>query len=75
MRRYLLTAVVLAGAWVAPAAADMTDAVCVIYPAGSDHSDVMIPCTFSQRQGYVTITRSDGVTHDLDPGGHARQFR
>jgi hypothetical protein len=69
MRRYFLMAAVLAGAWAAPAAADTTDAVCVIYPAGSDHSDVMIPCTFSQRQGYVTIARSDGVTHDLDPVG------
>jgi hypothetical protein len=31
----------------------------------------MIPCTFSQRQGYVTITRSDGVTHSLSPDGDA----
>jgi hypothetical protein len=69
MRRYFLTAVVVAGAWAAPAAADTTDAVCVIYPAGSDHSDVMMPCTFSQRQGYITIARSDGVTHDLGPEG------
>ena len=29
----------------------------------------MIPCTFGQRQGHVTITRSDGVTHDLSPVG------
>ena len=27
----------------------------------------MLGCTFSQRQGYVTITRHDGVTHDLSP--------
>ena len=25
----------------------------------------MIACTFSQRQGNVTLSRSDGVTHDL----------
>jgi hypothetical protein len=29
----------------------------------------MIPCTFSQRQGYITIYRSDDVTHDLSPVG------
>lgn len=28
---------------------------------------MLIPCTFSQRQGFITITRSDGVTHDLSP--------
>lgn len=47
------------------AAADFTEARCDVYPEGSDHTDVMIPCTFGQRQGNVTITRSDGVTHDL----------
>lgn len=55
----------------APAVADWTDARCDIYPAGSDHTDVVIPCTFSQRQGYITITRSDGVIHDLAPVGDA----
>lgn len=47
------------------AAADFTEARCDIYPKGSDHTDVVIPCTFGQRQGNVTITRSDGVSHDL----------
>jgi hypothetical protein len=50
-----------------PAAADWTDAACQIYPKGEDHSDVMMPCVFSQRQGYITITREDGVTHELSP--------
>ncbi len=49
--------------------ADSTDARCDVYAAGSDHTDVMIPCTFSQRQGAVTIARSDGVTHQLSPVG------
>jgi hypothetical protein len=61
----LLLAVLSAG----PSNADWTDARCDIYPAGSDHADKMIGCTFSQRQGYVTITRDDGVTHDLSPVG------
>ena len=47
------------------ALADSTEARCDVYPKGSDHTDVIIACTFSQRQGNVTITRSDGVTHDL----------
>jgi hypothetical protein len=47
------------------ATADSTEARCDIYPRGSDHTDVVIPCTFAQRQGNVTITRSDGVTHTL----------
>jgi hypothetical protein len=49
--------------------ADSADARCDIYPARADHTDVMIPCVFSQRQGYITIARSDGVTHDLSPVG------
>jgi hypothetical protein len=31
----------------------------------------MVPCVFGQRQGAVTITRSDGTTHDLVPVGDA----
>lgn len=53
------------------AIADSTDAACEIYPLGEDHTDVLIPCRFSQRQGYITITRSDGITHDLAPVGDA----
>jgi hypothetical protein len=50
-----------------PTLADTTRARCDIYLAGSDHADKMIECTFSQRQGYVTIRRSDGVVHELSP--------
>lgn len=57
--------------WVIPAAADWTDAACEIYPEGEDRTDVLIPCTFAQRQGYVSITRSDGVKHELSPVGDA----
>lgn len=59
----------LALCWAAQAGADSTEARCDIYPKGEDHTDVMIPCTFSQRQGYITITRGDGVIHDLSPEG------
>ncbi len=54
-----------------PSLADWTDARCEIYPKGSDQAAKMIPCTFGQRQGAVTITREDGVTHDLAPVGDA----
>lgn len=59
-----LIAALLAG-WVLPSAADSTQARCEIYPKGSDKLEKMVPCTFGQRQGHITITREDGVTHDL----------
>lgn len=52
-----------------PAAADTVEARCDIYPRGEDHATAMLACSFSQRQGYVTIARSDGVTHELSPTG------
>ncbi len=69
MNRFTRMAAFVAATWTAAAAADSTDARCDIYPRGEDHTDKMIACTFSQRQGYVTITRADGVTHDLSPVG------
>jgi len=71
MKTRVMAAALIAAAAAIPAAADSTEARCDIYPAGDDHLDKMIPCTFSQRQGYVTIYRSDGVTHDLSPDGDA----
>ncbi len=67
MKRLLSLAAALTLAWPLASPADSMDAACEIYPAGEDHTDTLIPCTFSQRQGYVTIYRSDGVTHDLLP--------
>ena len=48
---------------------DTVDARCDIYPKGEDRAVAMLPCRFSQRQGYVTITRDDGVVHELSPSG------
>jgi hypothetical protein len=59
----------LLAAWSLPSAADSTPARCEIYPKGSDKLEKMVPCTFGQRQGHVTITREDGVTYDLSPVG------
>ena len=71
MKKVWLCVAVIAFSWALPGVADSTNARCDIYPAGEDHTDKMIPCTFSQRQGFVTITRDDGVTHDLSPVGDA----
>ncbi|MFV8819691.1 hypothetical protein [Haliea sp. E17] len=60
-------ALVLAG--MATARADTTEARCDIYPAGEDKASAMLACTFSQRQGAVTIRRDDGVDHELSPVG------
>ena len=49
------------------AVADSAQSRCDIYPKGEDHTDVSIPCMFSQHQGYITINRSDNVIHYLTP--------
>jgi hypothetical protein len=69
MKQILTGAVLLLALTAATSFADSTQARCDIYPAGSDHTDKMIGCRFSQRQGYVTITRDDDVTHELTPIG------
>jgi hypothetical protein len=51
----------------APAQADTTTARCDVYPRGEDTATSSDTCTFSQRQGYVTITLADGTTYELTP--------
>ena len=51
----------------APAKADTTTARCDVYPRGEDRATSSDTCTFSQRQGYVTITLKDGTTYELTP--------
>ncbi|MEQ8660916.1 MAG: hypothetical protein RLW62_08870 [Gammaproteobacteria bacterium] len=60
-----------ASALAGPALADQVDARCEIHAAGADHGGVVMPCTFAQRQGFVSIRRADGVTHELTPTGAA----
>jgi hypothetical protein len=67
MNRFACLAVIIAATWTTAVTADTVDARCDIYPKGEDHASAMLACTFSQRQGYVTITRADGVTHELSP--------
>ncbi|EAS44327.1 hypothetical protein C9J48_05320 [Photobacterium profundum] len=49
--------------------ADETPARCDIYIKGSEQPAISFPCTFSQRRGHVTITRSDEVTYSFIPIG------
>jgi hypothetical protein len=66
----LLRALGLAAACLVTVAhADTVDARCDIYPKGSDQASAVLACSFSQRQGYVRIRRSDGVEHELSPVG------
>lgn len=78
MKLSLTAVAMLAAGWTNLAVADWTEARCDIYPRGEDKASAMIPCTFGQRQGNVTITRSDGVKHDLvavgdEPGNYRDQ--
>lgn len=49
--------------------ADTVDARCDIYPKGIDQASASIACMFSQRQGFISIMRSDGKKHELSPDG------
>jgi hypothetical protein len=71
MHRFAIIAALATGVWATNAAADSTEARCDIYPKGEDHASAMLACTFGQRQGFILITRADGVTHDLSPVGDA----
>ena len=49
--------------------ADTVDSRCDIYKGYSELAKKIIACTFSQRQGHITIRRSDGIEHQLFPYG------
>jgi len=69
-RTFIFAMLFWAASLISPGAvADWTDARCDIYPGGEDNASASIPCVFSQRQGYITIDRSDGFSHDLSPKG------
>jgi len=53
------------------ASADSADARCDIYPKGADKPSARYFCVFSQRQGYITIDRADGVYYDFLPTGES----
>jgi hypothetical protein len=69
MKYLLATALPVLAVYRGEVIADTVDAWCDIRTAGGDKVEQMIPCTFSQRQGFVTIDRSDGMVHELSPVG------
>jgi hypothetical protein len=51
----------------APALADTVQARCDVFPAGEDKATSSGLCSFSQRQGFVTIRLKGGQTVELRP--------
>lgn len=64
---YLVFATLMPLGLATVAKADTTPARCDVYPRGEDTATSYGPCTFSQSQGYVTITLEDGTTYELSP--------
>ena len=63
---FLAVAATIAGS---PATtADSVAARCDVYAKGEDHTNNIVPCTFSQRQGWITLT-TDEVSYSLEPVG------
>jgi len=54
--------------------ADSAKANCKVYKNGDLKSNASGSCNFSQRQGYVDITLSNGKTVKLSPGNQAHHF-
>jgi hypothetical protein len=51
------------------AKADTAQARCDVYPKGQDKATSSGLCTFSQRQGYVSIQLKNGTRYELTPTG------
>jgi len=52
------------------AKADTVTARCDVYPKGEDRATSTGPCTFSQRQGFVSIQLENGRRYELRPVGN-----
>ncbi|MEH2119498.1 hypothetical protein [Nostoc sp.] len=50
--------------------ADTVNARCDVYPKGQDRATSSAPCSFSQRQGAVSIQLKNGRSYDLRPVGN-----
>ena len=50
--------------------ADTVNARCDVFPKGEDRATSSGPCTFSQRQGAVSIQLENGRSYDLLPSGN-----
>ena len=65
----VVTALLVGLALTGVARADTVNAHCDIHPGGQSRASASVPCTFSQRQGYVAIQLADGTRHELSPRG------
>jgi hypothetical protein len=54
----------------AAARADSAQAQCAFQPLGATEVGAKMPCTFSQRQGYVDIDIEGGKSYSLSPIGN-----
>ncbi len=71
-----ITSLVLGMAgWIPAAAADTADAMCEARKDGDTRKGASGPCSFSQRQGYVSIDLRNGETWELSPGNKANHYR
>ena len=70
----MLNALAIAG-WAATVRADTTDAMCEAYEHGDKRKNASGECSFSQRQGYVTIRLRNGESLDLSPADKPNVFR
>ncbi len=65
----VLAALLVGLALTGSARADTVNARCEIHSGKQSRASASVPCTFSQRQGYVAIQLADGTRHELSPSG------
>jgi hypothetical protein len=65
----LLSVALLPAAW-----ADTAPARCELTPKAANAVRLDLPCQFSQRQGFIGVTRADGVRHDFSPAAAAGRY-
>ena len=55
--------------WSAAAGADSARSLCGYSSAADQRPADLSDCTFSQRQGYITVRIEDGAVYDFSPVG------
>jgi hypothetical protein len=62
-------------AWLSPARADSSEAMCEVRKEGDKNKGASGPCTFSQRQGYIDLDLRNGNKVSLAPGSKANHYK
>lgn len=69
----------VAGLWLGlvgvPTWADTAEARCEFLPKAKAQAKLDLPCQFSQRQGYISVSRADGVRHAFSPQDAPGRFQ